>query len=709
MEKLPLAPRESRLAGITEAMVMAFGRSPVIGVLGIGLMFSAFTAGAHLLTFPWLQNGVAIIVLGLFTLLVFEMAQRLARRNVPVAIAPFLATSLVVGLTLRLLYVGYIRPEWYSDFLSYWQTGVELAHASEVTVHDIYDQRAYFLTRPIVEVFGESRTALVAINALLLTFIQGVGYDLARRARNHQAAQAFSVLWIAVPEPLLTAAVPNHDLAGLTLAAAALWLLTVAQGTLALRRVALSATAGIALALLEATRGLGLVFSAVLVALALAAVVVQSARQGRAGFANQSVRRAGVTLLITLISLTVTLSALSRAGVTIDSATSTYLTVRYTTPHSTSLSPGSHSFYAAFTKAFTQDLEQSVEQDVEKFFEFRRSLVLSDFLAAPLTRLQAPIFRMQRQYALGSQQNFYLRGTPQVVRSTAAVYTDFFRLGFAVLLLIAIYRHLRRPVHRVTLTDFLLLFVATTSMALLLFGESQPRYLFFIWFAGALVIPLQARSKDEEPITHRSPTLLLISAFAALGSLALLAFVSANGNLKDYNGRILSRWQFSHDLNDVASGNALLAGLQNESSNVLVDAKEKPMPTRFGALSLKLMLPAPPAIARVAAARTQICGIRPSSALEFQFATPSQGKAGSFSLHLTADGKSIWQAPLPNGRTPERVTVALPGGTDDCAQLEFSLHSHTDQSKRSWQRASFVEIFFPRIVRAPSQSVSAPY
>ena len=694
MDDMPLVARSSRFSQTIEAIVLAFGRSPVVAVLGVGLMFSIFTAGAHLLTLPWLENGVAIIALGLLVLLVFELAQRLARREFPIPIVPFLVASLLVGLAIRLAYVWYVRPEWYSDFLSYWQTGIELAATDKVNVKDIYDQRALFLTRPIIELFGESRTALVVLNGLLLTFIQGVGYDLARRARSHQAAQAFSVLWMAVPEPLLTAAVPNHDLAGLTLTAVALWLLTVALSTREKRRVVLCATAaGVMLAMLEAVRGLGLLFVAVLFALALAAVVVQIARHGRAGLANRSLQRGGLTLLFAVASLAVALSVLSRTGATVDPATSTYLVVRYTTPHSTSLSPGTHSFYAGFDKAFTFDLEQ----DVDKFLDFRRSLVLSDFLANPLSRIQMSITRMQRQYALGSQQNFYLRGASSKVRSVAAVYTDFFRIGFAILLLISIYRHLNQPVRRVALVDFLLLFVATASMTLLLFGENQPRYLFTVWFAGALVIPLHARAKLDVAAV-RGPTALLVSAFAALGCLALLTFVLAHASLKENSGRILSRWQFSSDLSDPSIGNRVLTELQSERSDVLVDPKGKAMPTRFGALSLKLMLPAPPPLSLVASAHTEVCGIQTSSALEFQFAAPWQGKKGSFSLELAANGTPIWRTDLPNGRTPERVTLALPGDVGDCMQLQFSLRSQTAQAKRSWQRASFVEIFFPRIV-----------
>jgi hypothetical protein len=629
----------------------------------------------------------------LLVLALFECAQRLARRTTPVAVYPFFIAALTVGLVVRLLYVTHVQPDWYTDFLTYWRTGITLASSDAIVVADIYDQRAFFLTRPLIEIFGPSKLALVVFNALLLSFIQLVGYDLVRRTRDHQTAQAFSLLWIAAPEPLLTTAIPNHDLAGLSLAAVALWLLLIAQSTRTTKLTLLCAAAGGAvLALLEVVRGLGILFCIVLCALFAAATIVQACRQGRAALGCMPLRKGALILLAVVISFGATLNLLAHAEVTVKPATATYLAIRYTTPHSTSLSDGTHRFYSGFDRTFTADLEQ----EVDRFARFRRALVLSDFIADPLSRIEASIGRMQRQYALGSQQNFYLRGEPQAFRSAASVYTSFFLLGFAVLLLLAIHRQLKAPLLGVSLAHFLLLFGAVTSMTLLLFGESQPRYLFILWFVGAIVIPDRADGRSSQ--TMRSPALLLTSAAAALGSLVLLLFLMASVSLREHNGRILTDWQLSNDLRDQAAGNEFLVSLQNRVSTVLVDPKGRAMPTAFGPLSLKLMLPQPPSIAHLAAAEKQICGVKPSAELEFQFHAPWKRDRGAFSLVLEANGQRIWRAPLPNIGKPERVLVKLPSDRDGCVRLKFSLNSHVAYSKASWQRASFVEIFFPRMV-----------
>lgn len=695
-----------RARSALESFVVAAGRSPLVTVLGIGLLIALVNSGPRLLALPWRDHALHFSVIGFSVLFLFEAVRRISIRPTPFPVTPFLLVSLALGLGLRLAYIAIVEPEWYTDFLRYWEYGVDLASGQRTEITNVYSRRANFLTRPLIELFGPHRIIVPVCNALLLTLIQGLGYDILRRIRSHQAGQGFSLLWMAVPVPMMTMAVPNHDLAGLLLISIAIWFGVIAQRRHASMPdwivIACWIAAGITLSLLQAVRGLGTLYLICLTLLTLAAVVVVVCRRTRTGSGhNPVVARSVIGLLVIALSFVTAESALRQVGVVTSSNAEHYARLRYTTPHATSLSNGSYSFMFAFEKAFTRDLQG----EPERFAAFRRSLVLTDFAEEPTDRVQASLARMQRQYSLGSQQGFYLRGVPGHIVAELTAFNIFFGVGFAIMLLLAMHRLLQHRARQPTVDHFLLLLTAVISLALLLVGENQSRYLSVLWLAGAMVIPSQLSFRDPPALKPLSPTWLLVSSAAILLGVLTIAWLMASWLFTPARGQILHDWTFSTDTRSSDVGRSFFSQLQDRESKVMIGRSGKPVPVTFNELSLKLMLPAPPAFSGNASAQQKVCGLTAPAGLEFQYDAPTKHIAGdeAFSLRVGVNDRQVWQAFLPNPEGPKRVRIAIPVDSGGCAQVRFTLVSHGDASRKSWQRASFIEIFFPRIVAAPAR------
>jgi hypothetical protein len=50
---MTISPSKPGFAHLIESLVIVFGRSPIVAVLGVGLLFSVFNAGAQLLGLSW--------------------------------------------------------------------------------------------------------------------------------------------------------------------------------------------------------------------------------------------------------------------------------------------------------------------------------------------------------------------------------------------------------------------------------------------------------------------------------------------------------------------------------------------------------------------------------------------------------------------------------------------------------------------------------
>ncbi|NZA25319.1 hypothetical protein H0E84_02900 [Luteimonas sp. SJ-92] len=689
-----------RLRSASETVVLTLGRSPIVGVLGVGLLIGLVVSGQRVLSLPWQDHALELSALAFATLILWQIVHRTATRATAFPVAPFLAVTIATGLMIRLAYVSAIEPEWYSDFERYWRYGLELAKSDGGQITNGYLRRANFITRPLIELFGPRPAVVPYSNVLVLTLIQIIGYDILRRVRSHQAAQGFSLLWLVVPIPLMSAVVPNHDLVGMLLVSAAVWLGLIAQfhDSATTRKsvsVACWIAAGVLVALLEAIRGLGTLYLICLTLITLAALAVALIRGARK---IPSSRRRAILSLVGLVlviaSSAATESALRKAGMLTSHETERHARIRYTTPHTTSLSDGTYAFMRAFELAFMTEFRE----DPEAFASFRRSLALTDFIVEPTDRLQASLKRMQRQYSLGSQLGFYLRGVDAPARRILGAYNIFFAMSFVAMLLLAIIRLAQRRIDVPIVESFLLLLTAAISAAMLLIGENQPRYLSLLWLAGAIAIPSQMAAESLARDRAPGPAWLLATSAGVLVALLAAFWLLATWIFTPARGLILHDWTLSGPGAD-AGTREFLATLQDRRSTVMKGRDGEPILAKFDELSLKLMLPSPRPQPNGASARTSVCGLNPPVEFEFQYHAPGGTlmRNGELSLELRANENLIWSSPLSDRAHPRRVRTRLPLDDGGCTNLRFDLTIRGEPSRSYRQEDTFVEIFFPRI------------
>ena len=701
-------PNRAALARAVETTVVAAARAPVILILAVGLCLASLNGSRRLFAAGVGGHPGWFIAICVVVIAIFLTAGWLAQRARPLAPLPFWLAALALGLLLRGWYVFAAEAIWVNDFLTYWEVGLDLTRSGSPAATTVYEQRAYFLTWPVIQLFGDSRNAMMMLNIAFLSVIQIVGYDLLRRTANHQAAQAFSLLWIATPEPTLTAAAPNHDLAGLVLLVCALWLAT--RATLAIPthprlgfRILAALCAGALLALLEAVRGLGWFYLGVSGVIVVALAIVLLLRSSQAALRSRLLRGASLHLFVATATCALLSTALSATGWSRTPENAAPTNISYTMPHATSLSDGTNAFMRRFEDRFTLDMLD----EPDALAQLRHSLVLSDVIRDPLAKPRNVYRRLPRQYNLGSQLYFYLRGVAPPLRFAVERFTPSFVVGFSALLLYALWRQLRAP-WRDPLASFLVLLVSGLSLTLLVTGENQPRYIFPIWFVGAFLIA--ARLADGRPgpvigaeaVTENTWSKLLqvgrwftvSCVFATLTAAA--AYVGAVALLPDAKGRILDDWRFD--------------GTSTEEA-VFLERLQSAPPTGFAlriddvgfeSLSLKLMLAGTPESHPQIAAVRRVCGVVPGTTFEFHYDHRAKHLRGrnAYALRLFSGERELWHAALPNGERPQAVSIPLEPGNDGCVTLRFSLDANVSYDRVSWQNASFVEIFFPRL-RAP--------
>lgn len=692
-------------------------RTLLILTLGLLLCFSMFGA-ADAIHGTWglggfhLRGGLLALAVAVLILTLY-----LADRPKPIRPAWFLVGSVAALLLLHVVYALAVDLSFVSDFRGYWSSAQELAAQDNLEVgNSIHRQRAIPFLWPLMEIIGPSHVGLMSLNALMLCVVMLSGYDLLRRTLSHQVAQAFSVLWIAAPEPLLASGIPSHDVTAAAMFAAALWLNgVVLLGRNGLRvgwrgTVISGLVLGAVLFALDMARGSGIGWLMLASGVGVLAVLL-IAPMGRFASPEQPqprVRLLALQLGVGAVVLLVLLVMASASGLRIKGSSQESLRLRAGTPHQTSLSDGSYRFVMRFHTAFNADLMKHPEA----FQAQASSIARSEFLDRPLARIWSTLGRISGLSRLGSQQYFYLSKRaeqPPSLITGAIQYNTFYTVVFSLLALFGLAKLLRAPLQSPVILQQAAL-IGALILALVVLRESQPRYIFPIWMIGAVIAAAGLQRGVRVP-SRLSINLMrgvgyIVLATGLMLGLAFAAWLLLSATYGIGDGRVISGWRFAQNTTPVLSG--ALIDEQRAATDVLninldgSPAKGRhPYMVSFDTLSVKLAFFQPVNSGTSASANKRVCVDSPQPlALTFQYYMPFKrvDKKGAFTLSLLADQQRVWSAPLPNAALPTRVTTpALFGRDKRCIDLTFKLTSNHDLKSESWVRASKVEIFYPHL------------
>ena len=499
------------------------GLSVILGCL-LGLVLTARTY-QPVGTLPLLL-AIGLVAAGTLVCVRLRRAEASAGRVAVAVLAAMLVT--------RLVYVAAAGQPLLSDFATMWNYAVSVARTGfHAPTRPLAEARTYPYFVPLAVISGGSPNAYKIGNVVLLVLSAGIVYLYTRRLGGARAALIALVIVALAPEPLLAAAVATHDVPGIFLTLLAFYLMAVMDGIVEetpnatrpwLKLAGWGAVLGIVLVIGEIQRGLG----TFLILTILFGIVIESLhRSGAATFARAAV----CGLIIPYVVLSVGMAAFMNRMPKDTVHALRRSSWRWIAAYANSESDGA---YANLT-AIVPSLDSLDDRDLRAFAVTR---ALTDFADHPAARPADFLRRSASLYKLGSQFWFYLddseygrhwNATALVPTPGAAAalsrffraYTAAFRVAFLFAGLIA----LSWVVLRQTPTGMLLrpvLFVALLTLALALLGESQPRYLFALWFILPIYIGLWAvRRPLAEPGSTRA-RIREMALVAALGGAAVV-------------------------------------------------------------------------------------------------------------------------------------------------------------------------------------------
>lgn len=483
-------PSFQRLLRVGLLLAVAIG-------LSIPAAVGAIHAGSLLLAVASDPRSGAVGAVVLLVLLAYLGGIRLARRwPQRWGDGLFVATTVVVAAALRIAYVNLVDAQPVSDFRGMWRLCGQLVDQGFATVlarmPDSYTAWVHFervlpFLLPMRALFGAGEAAYALPNVVLGLATSLLTFVLTRALFGAGAARVALVLTLLAVEPMMAAEIPTHDLSGAFFLLVALALCTAAWRWRAAGRHRLAVLAagsfGVALLALDLQRSLGWLLLAVHTVLA-----PLLARETRAAEPASAGRRGWLVplllALVPVVAFTAGDQALRAAGLRVPS-------------HVQGLPLGLVAATDSWGDGSYLHCAENYTQPYRSVSLSWRRLALvkvaSDVRLNPGGPAAAYVRKARSLFDLGSQSYFYLhapawhQGPPfpwgghlQVASRAACV-------AFLVALVLATLWLWTQP--RLPWLALLPLgFAALLLLLLLSVGEIQPRYLYPLWYLGAIYV-----------------------------------------------------------------------------------------------------------------------------------------------------------------------------------------------------------------------------
>ena len=552
---------------------------------------------------PWMQFLIpslhAIVVLSVIAFFI-------AGKRVP-GVAGLLVLGALFFLS-RLTFYFLVDQQLYSDFARMWQValranenGLDLS-----TITSGREIRALTFLYPIVAIHGDNPIWYQVYNALYLTGSFYLTYFLGVRLWNKKVALvAVSMLFLS-GELLFSGEVDTHDIPGTFIFLLSLFILIKVHDLVLRVRGAnewsevllaafLALSLGVLYVLLDFLRGLTLFLTAAVLFYLLCLFTTQL----RAGY------RLSFSRLVLLCFLMVFIPF--GTSVTIQKTIASYLHPRapavaqrlkleWIAGHAHVEGRGRFPDYQKlyFTMRSIPDVELP---------GFAYGLYLANVLDAPVEKVWQIQRKMRELYFIGSQTTFYVgRLQPnsfeddprvlQLIKRRIFGWNSVINGIFALLLTLSLLYYVLFRFRKVRIQHLPLIAIAVVALALLAFGEVQPRFVYPIWFIGALYIGQVLTFMRRRVVCYRSGTAKQFIEFSAyfvsfvvIAGMAIM-FVNQKWTLAD--GRILNLKSVTNSIRRATSSNRYVFEMTAEGGKVELDLSDEKLPkTLKGVLVLK--------------------------------------------------------------------------------------------------------------------------
>lgn len=356
----------------------------------------------------------------------------------------------------------------------------------------VFDQarseRVLLYLYPIRVLFGTDGANYQYVNVLTSVVTAMLSYFIARSFFGFRAARVTLVLALFAIEPLQAAAIPTHDIPGALAIMSFIALVVYVQRQLESRMAwVVSVLIGLVMVWAGMQRSVALVLQLALVVYMLVWISLIMAKPSSAGGPARWItvgKTTALLLIIPMISYGLISAVVSAAGMKRAADDVVDVRSRLITAHTESWGDGSWGYQRrAWGDA---DLPPPA-------LDFAVRRLLSDAYHSPAARVGHYRRKAERLYDFGYQQGFYLspgatiagasvearhRGRARLLnRAYALVFLALMAGGISMVMVSG-----RNNFERL----FPALVLAVMSGLLVMFSEVQPRYLFPIWYVGAI-------------------------------------------------------------------------------------------------------------------------------------------------------------------------------------------------------------------------------
>lgn len=685
INRVSIIPHAAASAGAVAAIFIFLGGLFICTSIIYGRELMKFAGSRPVLEGEILKSVTPIIILFLTTVI-------LTVRGKAFPFLPFIFSSVLIALSIYILYNNSFQAVWVSDFQRMWDAAGQLVGDGRFKARNIIEQRALPVLVPAVYIFGHHPFVVSVINITFLIAIMLVGYDILRRLSGHLTAQIFTILWLGGAETAFSLKIPSHDLWGLLFVVLTLWMFVRAansEGRSAFRSLFLGFIVGMPIILLDVQRELG---SVALAAFATTILLVRmrsihNAKSYSGGNRNKLI----VIFIGAIISFGCGNIALKKAGVITSDPSYNYLSNVRVGALAPSYSNGTFRYASTFGNALLR------AQPGEAQTETVRSLLASDFAEQPWQRIASVISKMNIVSRVGGQWNFYqskLKENNSKLLEVFLFYNKFYSLMISVLFIAVLVPALSCRENIVNL--YALSFMGVLIGGIVTIGEVQPRYVFPVWFFAPVVIAI--RLGGLRAIGSAAPINLLGTARTVLiGAVVLIAGVWCVHAIGDRlytvaKGRIITQF------------NMTSVGVEAHKD---ISAQQLDLVTRnsssigIGRLGFSLLAADTTSVPASISASQHVCADGSHTALRFAYVMPyvNPKANGVFKLMVKINNRHLFEKLLPdNGNFHD---VAIPGALApyECGVLAYTLEIARPLLSKSWVSATRTEIYFPRLSR----------
>jgi hypothetical protein len=494
--------------------------------LRIHVLPDLLSIGSLSLSQAYLVGLSALIPIGLTLFLAF-------RRKDPHIYHFFIL--IIIGLTLRFIFVFAINNQLLSDYLTMWNyaQSVILGEAA-LPAKTFQEVRTLTYLLPVTFIFNGERIGYEVVNVIFSLGSSLLAYLFAKNIAGQRVGLIALGLSIFAPEPIFACEVPTHDIPGTFYFLCAMNTLVIGfrrwdEGRYSFFKTAILAiVGGLFIGLTDIQRGIGVfVCLGLFIVFILWAIAVMNKQQdGPFKLIQASTILLLIPIIISISFRSVLFSKYVDNSVYAESGK--FATWGWIASYSGPDSTGDYGEYRAL-----QPVLKGIE--IEKLPEFAMNKVLMEYHEKPFGIIRHYIEKSSRLYNLGRQGGEYYGSlekntfatryvSGKTIRQVLDAYSSFYALILSILSISALIVHvLAGEKYKIELLP--IIFLSVISLALIGVGEIQSRYVFPAWFVLPVYIglikdgDLMSRLRDEKK--YEGIHAMFAPAFLCLFSVSL--------------------------------------------------------------------------------------------------------------------------------------------------------------------------------------------